>query len=168
MRRLLAYSTRIYTYNLNENDVEWIRNDLKLYNKMLHIAYRKCYDKCFYHVENKELEKQLKQEFKTSDYLPLSAINEAKGLLKANIEKNKTDQKQVKQRIDNIENKIKEVNKKLKYYEKEQEKLIQKCKVYDYTEKDYLYEVKTVKPQIKQLKNRLKMLHFRKKEMSSN
>ncbi len=57
--------------------------------------------------------------------------------------------------------KIKEKEVKLEKFICEKEKLIQKTKQHKTTEKDYLYEATVIDPEIKKLKNQIKLLTYR-------
>ena len=58
-----------------------------------------------------------------------------------------------------IRMKIKEKETKLEKFICEKEQLIQKTKQHETTEKDYLYEVTVIDPEIKKLKNQIKLLN---------
>lgn len=159
--RVLCLSNRFYYDEMNQEDVKCIKHDLELYHKMLHKAYRLSYDICFHELKLESMQKYMKKLYGTSDYLPLSAIHEAKAILKSNIGTNKRLQKQCGQTIKIIKKKIKETKSIRSNYESKLNTLIQKCKDMEYTEKDYLFEVQVVKPKIKELKNREKQLTFK-------
>ena len=85
--KCLSYSNRFYYNELSEEDANCIKKDLILYNSMLHTAYKKLYLTCFHGFkETVSLEKQLKAKYGTNDYFPLSAIHEARALLKSKFE----------------------------------------------------------------------------------
>ena len=85
--KCLSYSNRFYYKELSEEDANCIKKDLILYNSMLHMAYKKLYLTCFHGFkEAVSLEKQLKAKYGTNDYFPLSAIHEARALLKSKFE----------------------------------------------------------------------------------
>ena len=86
--KVLCLSTRFYYRELDDNVKEIISHDLEIYNKVLHKAYKLLYDKKYkgVFIADNELHKLLKNEFELNDYIPLSAVNEAKGLLKARAE----------------------------------------------------------------------------------
>lgn len=94
--KCLCYSNRFYYKDLSSEDVVAIKNDLLLYNSMLHTAYKRVYLSCFHGVKEQITPKQLKEKYGTSDYFPLSAINEARGLLKSNIKVNERLQHSVR------------------------------------------------------------------------
>lgn len=158
--KVLSYSDRIYYRELNQDDAQCIKDDLQLYNTMLHQAYRIHFDHVVYGNKLKITPKYLKEIHGTNDYMPLSAINEAKGIVRANIALNKRLQELKQQEIKNIEIKIKDTQAKLNKLEVELNQLIEKCQKHEYTESDYLYEVQVIKPRIKRLKTIIKMLHF--------
>ena len=92
--KCLSYSNRFYYKELSEEDANCIKKDLILYNSMLHTAYKKLYLTCFHGVKDAvSLQKQLKTRYGTNDYFPLSAIHEARALLKSDIETNQRDRK---------------------------------------------------------------------------
>ena len=68
---------------------------------MLHTAYKKLYLTCFHGVKDAvSLQKQLKVKYGMNDYFPLSAIHEARALLKSNIETNQRLKKECTIRIE--------------------------------------------------------------------
>ena len=71
--KTVTLSNRFYYSELNEQDAQAIKKDIVLYNRMLHKAYKMLSVKnkglC---VKNSEIHKQLKKEFRTNDYFPLS------------------------------------------------------------------------------------------------
>ena len=160
--KCLSYSNRFYYKELSEEDANCIKKDLILYNSMLHTAYKKLYLTCFYGVKDAvSLQKQLKARYGTNDYFPLSAIHEARALLKSNIETNQRLKKECTKRIERIKEKIRKENKTLQNWQKQKEQLIQKSKEHETSEADYLYEVQIVNPNIKQLKHRIGLLTFK-------
>ena len=159
--KVLSLSNRFYYRELDEEVREVIKHDLKVYNSMLHKAYKLLYDKSYKNVPLKEsLQKMMKNEYGTTDYIPLSAINEAKSLLKANTQTNQRLIKQSIKRISRIKYKIKSKENEIDSYTRDKNQLIKKCKEMDYTEKDYLYECKIDK-KLKEAKNQLKQIYFR-------
>ena len=99
---------------------------------MLHTAYKKLYLTCFHGFkEAVSLEKQLKARYGTNDYFPLSAIHEARALLKSNIEINQQLKKECTKRIERIKEKIRKENKTLQNWQKKKELLIQKSKEHE-------------------------------------
>ena len=124
----------------------FIKKDLELYNCMLHKAFKICFDRAYKDATYSETDQRMiKSFYGTSDYFPLSAINEAKALVKSlNL---------IKTRLKKINKKIKKNEKQLKKALKEKEKLINRSKKKKYTEEDYLYEVQVLDPNIKRLKS---------------
>ena len=59
-----------------------ILHDLRVYNRVLHKAYKCLYDRAYKGASFKdsELHQLLKKQFHLSDYIPLSATHEAKAL----------------------------------------------------------------------------------------
>ena len=99
--KCLSYSNRFYYKELSKEDANCIKKDLILYNSMLHTAYKKLYLTCFHGVKDAaSLQKQLKARYGTNDYFPLSAIHEARALLKSNIEINQRLKKECTIRIE--------------------------------------------------------------------
>ena len=109
--------------------------------------------------ENSGLHQLLKKQFHLSDHIPLSATHEAKALLKANASLNNNLIRKTDKRMKRIKMKIKEKETKLEKFICEKEKLIHKTKQHETTEKDYLYEVTVIDPEIKKLKNQIKLLN---------
>ena len=90
---------------------------------MLHTAYKKLYLTCFHGVKDAvSLQKQFKARYGTNDYFPLSAIHEARALLKSNIEINQQLKKACTKRIERIKEKIRKENKTLQNWQKKKEK----------------------------------------------
>ena len=77
MPKITISSTRVYYRELSPDDALTIHHDIVFYQSMLHKAYREAYH------DNIINSKFLKNIYHTSDYLPLSAISEAKGILKS-------------------------------------------------------------------------------------
>ena len=152
---------------------------------MLHYAYKVIFDEYKYHnFDLKTLEKHLKGKYHTNDYFPLSAISQAKGILKSQKELLSYYQKKDKKKLKSINNKIKKeqslLNNDLKYLQslidntkgltnkpKYKEKKLTKIEgnncFYDNQETTlYLYEVQILKPRIKQRKARIGHLIFKR------
>ncbi len=140
-----------------------VLHDLRVYNRVLHKAYKYLYDRAYKGASFKdcELHQLLKKQFHLSDYIPLSATHEAKALLKANASLNNNLIRKTDKRMKRIKMKIKEKETKLEKFICEKEKLIHKTKQHETTEKDYLYEVTVIDPEIKKLKNQVKLLKYR-------
>lgn len=159
--KVLSLSNRFYYRELDDEVREVVQHDLNVYNSILHKAYKLLYDKAYKGLQLKDpLQKMMKSEYGTSDYIPLSAIYEAKALLKANTALNQRLIKQSIKRINRIKYKIKEKESEISKYQIIKDKLIQKCRALDYTENDYLYEI-NIDKKLKESKNQLKQLSFR-------
>ena len=161
--KTITLSNRFYYRELDEKDALAIKNDLVLYNSMLHKAYK------FVSLKNKgltikssEIHKQLKRDYGTNDYFPQSVLWKAQSLLKANHEHHQLIIKQKKQQLKRIEMKIAEKQKKIERLDNQIQKLIEKTKAGKQTEKDYLKEVQVLKPERKRVKNQLSQLNFKK------
>ena len=85
--KTVTLSNRFYYHELDEKDASAIKNDLVLYNSMLHKAYKylSLKNKGVY-IKSNEINKELKHLYGTNDYFPLSCVWKAQHLLKANIE----------------------------------------------------------------------------------
>ncbi|WP_028044523.1 hypothetical protein [Candidatus Stoquefichus massiliensis] len=77
MLRITISSTRVYYKDLSLDDALTVHHDIVLYQSILHKAYREEY------YDHKMNPKYLKNIYHTSDYLLLSAISEARGILKS-------------------------------------------------------------------------------------
>ena len=82
--KVFSMSQRIYYKDL-ESEAEFIiKKDLELYNCMLHKAFKICFDRAYKDVTYSETDQRMiKSFYGTSDYFPLSAIYEAKALVKS-------------------------------------------------------------------------------------
>ena len=127
--KTVTLSNRFYYSELNERDAQAIKKDIVLYNRMLHKAYKMLSLKnkglC---VKNSEIHKQLKKEFRTNDYFPLSCIWKTQHLIKANVEHHQFYLNQKKQQLKRIEMKIAEKEKKIDKLNVQISKLIEKTK----------------------------------------
>ena len=161
--KTITLSNRFYYHELDEKDASAIKNDLVLYNSMLHNAYKlvSLKNKGVY-IKSNDIHKELKCLYGTNDYFPQSVIWKAQALLKANHEHHQLFIKQKKQQLKRIETKITEKQKKIERIDKQIQKLIEKTKAGKQTEKDYLKEVQVLKPQKKCLKNQMSQLIFKK------
>ena len=161
--KTVTLSNRFYYHELDEKDASAIKNDLVLYNSMLHKAYKylSLKNKGVY-IKSSEIHKELKQLYGTNDYFPLSCLWKAQHLLKANVEHHQLWLKQKKQQLKRIEMKIDEKQKKIGKLDKQIKKLIDKTKAGKQTRQDYLKEVQILKPERKRLKNQLSQLIFKK------
>ena len=72
MPKITISSTRVYYHKLSDTLLT-IQNDISLYQSMLHESYRELY-------HNNNINSSI---YHTNDYFPLSAISEAKGILKS-------------------------------------------------------------------------------------
>ena len=161
--KTVTRSNRFYYHELDEKDASAIKNDLVLYNKMLHKAYKylSLKNKGVY-IKSTEIHKELKHLYGTNDYFPLSCLWKAQSLLKANYEHHQLWLKQKKQQLNSIEMKINEKQKKIGKLDQQIQKLIEKTKTGKQTKQDYLKEVQVLKPERKRLKNQLSQLSFKK------
>ena len=161
--KTVTRSNRFYYHELDEKDASAIKNDLVLYNSMLHKAYKylSLKNKGVY-IKSSEVHKELKHLYGTNDYFPLFCLWKAQSLLKANYEHHQLWLKQKKQQLKRIEMKIDEKQKKIGKLDKQIQKLIDKTKAGKQTKQDYLKEVQVLKPERKRLKNQLSQLIFKK------
>ena len=161
--KVFSMSQRIYYKDLEPEAESIIKKDLELYNCMLHKAFKICFNRAYKDVTYSETDQRMiKSFYGTSDYFPLSAINEAKALVKSLKCLEKENQDMIKTRLKKINKKIKKNEKQLKKALKEKEKLINRSKKKKYTEEDYLYEVQVLDPNIKRLKSIIRNLKFRR------
>lgn len=183
MPKTISQSQRFYYDELANNEAECIHHDLQLYNRMFRYVYRKFYDHTFHHVTvPKDFQKELKKLFGTSDYMPLSVINDVKAMIKTSIQTQSYHLKRVKRELRNIKLKVQETEMKRNDFLIALNSLIAFSKGdaddvvipvgygfrYDPTRKLcigkgvtlnlYLFEVQIVKPELKKLKTRLKLL----------
>ena len=107
--KTLTLSNRFYYHELDEKDASAIKNDLVLYNSMLHKAYKYLSSKNKgVYIKSSESHKELKHLYGTNDYFPLSCLWKSQHLLKANVEHHQLWLKQKKQQLKRIEMKIDE------------------------------------------------------------
>ena len=87
-----------------------VLHDLDVYNRVLHKAYKCLYDRAYKGAafKDSELHQFLKKQFHLNDYIPLSAVHEAKALLKANAALNKKLIRKTEKRMNRIRMKIRE------------------------------------------------------------
>ena len=110
--KTVTLSNRFYYRELNIQDASAIKNDILLYNQMLHKAYK--YLTLKYQGINWDfdsLQKEMKRLYHTNDYFPLSVIWKAKHILKCNYEQYQLFIKQKKHQLKRIEFKINEKQK---------------------------------------------------------
>ena len=82
----------------------FIKKDLELYNCMLHKAFKICFDRAYKDVTYSETDQRMiKSFYGTSDYFPLSAIYEAKALVKSLKCLEKENQDMIKTRLKKID-----------------------------------------------------------------
>ena len=127
--KTVTLSNRFYYHELDEKDASAIKNDLVLYNSMLHKAYKylSLKNKGVY-IKSSEIHKELKHLYGTNDYFPLSCLWKAQHLLKANVEHHQLWLKQKKQQLKRIEMKIDKKQKKIGKLDKQIQKFIDKTK----------------------------------------
>ena len=127
--KTITLSNRFYYRELDEKDSLAIKNDLVLYNSMLHKAYKlvSLKHKGVY-IKSSDIHKELKCMYGTNDYFPCSVLWKAQSLLKANHEYHQLYVKQKKQQLKRIEMKINEKQKKIERIHKQIQKLIEKTK----------------------------------------
>ena len=161
--KTVTLSNRFYYRELDEQDAQAIKNDILLYNQMLHKAYKYLTLKFQGIPWNFEsLQKEIKGQYHTNDYFPLSAIWKAKHMLKCNYEQNQKAIQQKQNQLKGIEAKISEKQKEIDKIDIKLKKLIEKTKQGKQTEKDYLKEVQELRPKRKVLKNQISQLIFKK------
>ena len=101
-------SQRIYYKDLELDAELIIKKDLELYNCMLHRAFKICFDRAYKDVTYSETDQRMiKSFYGTNDYFPLSAIYEAKALVKSLKCLEKENQDMIKTRLKKINKKIK-------------------------------------------------------------
>ena len=161
--KVFSMSQRIYYKDLEPEAESIIKKDLELYNCMLHKAFKICFDRAYKDVTYSDTDQRMiKSFYGTSDYFPLSAIYEAKALVKSLKCLEKENQDMIKTRLKKINKKLKKNENQLKKALKEKEKLINRSKKKKYTVEDYLYEVQVLDPNIKRLKSIIRNLKFRR------
>ena len=160
--KVFSLSNRFY-YREFPDLKNTVLHDLDVYNRVLHKAYKCLYDRAYKGAtfKDSELHQLLKKQFHLNDYIPLSAVHEAKALLKANAALNKKLIRKTDKRMNRIGMKIREKETELEKVICEKEKMIRKTKLHGTAEKDYLYEETVIDPKIKNLKNQIKLLKYR-------
>lgn len=182
MPKITISSTRVYYKELSLNDALTVHHDIALYQSMLHKAYREAY------LDHKINPKYLKNIYHTSDYLPLSAISEAKGILKSQKTWHKKTISMKKKQLSKIDKKIRQEEKLLKQYETTKSSLIYLSKAVKNNESPtsvyrcnglssvdypyciynnrrmllYLFEVQILNPLMKSARNKIKLLRYRR------
>ena len=82
--KVFSMSQRIYYKDLEPEAESIIKKDLELYNCMFHKAFKICFDRAYKDVTYSETDQRMiKSFYGTNDYFPLSAIYEAKALVKS-------------------------------------------------------------------------------------
>ena len=82
--KVFSMLQRIYYKDLEPEAELIIKKDLKLYNCILHKAFKICFDRAYKDVTYSEKDQRMiKSFYGTNDYFPLSAIYEAKALVKS-------------------------------------------------------------------------------------
>ena len=163
--KISTYSSRVYYSTLSEEQTKYIKQDLVLYNQMVHSAYNHIYDMAFRNgkkLTSGEYEKLLKTKYHTSDYFALSAIRQAQGVFKSNMECYEAQKRNLQNRLSQIQKKIDEDTEKVGTLIKEKERLMKNSHP---TKEDYLYEVREVSPKLKQLRHEIGMLRGRYHDM---
>ena len=113
--KVFSMSQRIYYKDLEPDAELIIKKDLELYNCMLHKAFKICFDRAYKDVTYSETDQRMiKSFYGTSDYFPLSAIYEAKALVKSLKCREKEDRDLIKTRIKKIDKKIKKEGEAIK------------------------------------------------------
>lgn len=182
MPKITIPSSRVYYKELSLDDALSILHDIALYQSMLHKAYREAY------LDHRINPKYLKNIYHTNDYFPLSAISEAKGILKSQKTWHKKTILMKKKQLNKIDKKIKQEEKLLKQYEMTKFSLVYLSKAVKNNESPttvyrcnglsfidypyciyngrsmliYLFEVQILNPLMKSTRNKLKLLRFRR------
>ena len=106
--KVFSMSQRIYYKDLEPEAESIIKKDLELYNCMLHKAFKICFDRAYKDVTYSDTDQRMiKSFYGTSDYFPLSAIYEAKALVKSLKCLEKENQDMIKTRLKKINKKTK-------------------------------------------------------------
>ena len=185
MAKITISSTRVYYKELHHEDASMIKHDINIYQSMRKKAYKELYDNYVYGNKLNVNPKYLKGIYSTNDYFPLSAIAESKSLLKSQKTWHQKRVKNNKNKIKKIEKKIhKEESELLKYertlksliqYSKTKALCVRQCPDFYWNKYNpnmciykgqsmnlYLFEVQHLKPLIKCIKNRIKLLKYRR------
>ena len=188
MAKITISSTRVYYDKLHHEDVSSIKHDIRTYQSMRKKAYKELYDNYVYGNQTLVNPKYLKSIYHTNDYFPLSAISESKGLLKSQKTWYKKTLKNKRNKLKKIDKKIKFEESLLNKYTRTLVDLIAYSKarkegkttmihlcpdliivndeegcIYKGTRMNiYLFEIQYLKPMIKLLKNRIKLLRYGK------
>jgi len=196
MEKTILQSQRIYYKDLTSAQASCIQNDLQVYNQMFRYTYRKLYNVAFHNEkQDQSFPKELKKIFDTSDYMLLSVITNVKAVIKTSIQIQMYHLTRTSNEYKNILKKYQKTEELIKQYQKVHQSLIaisrkesddvytfagcrftyqketRTCTVNGEEVNLYVFEVKFLQVQLKQLKHRLKMLLSkmnRKKEEISN
>lgn len=113
--KVFSMSQRIYYKDLEPEAESIIKKDLELYNCMLHKAFKIGFDRAYKDVTYSETDQRMiKSFYGTNDYFPLSAIYEAKALVKSLKCLEKENQDMIKTRLKKINKKIKKKEKQFR------------------------------------------------------
>lgn len=156
--KTISYSNRLY---LSKEESNCLMHDVQLYHDMLICSYRLLYHSNYHGLHIDSLQKKVKSFYGTSDYLPLSAIHEAKALFKSTLISQKNHGKKVEKRIQNIKKKIAQKENEIMKLEKQRQHYMTKTKAGRQTKADYLNEPQVLKPQLRTCKSQLGLLKFR-------
>lgn len=187
MAKITISSTRVYYHELATFDAVSIKTDIGIYQSMRKKAYKELYENFAYGKDTVVNPKYLKAIYHTNDYFPLSAIAESKSLLKSQKTWHNKTLKNKRNKVKKINKKIKLEEKELEKYQRTLASLIAYSKAKKNNEVGsvvlcpnlwwdngdecvyksermnlYLFEVQHLKPMIKCIKNRIKLLKFRK------
>ena len=192
MAKITISSTRVYYDELMHEDAKTITIDIGIYQSMRKKAYKELYDNYVYGNDTVVNPKYLKSIYHTNDYFPLSAISESKATLKSQKTWYKKILKNKRNKVMKIEKKITQEEKTLAKYETTLRDLItyskakkegkttsiHLCPDFYWTKDDldeclykgermnlYLFEVRYLKPMIKCIKNRIKLIKYRKQRI---
>ena len=153
--KTISYSNRLY---LSKDESDCLMSDIQLFHEMLIHSYRLIFHINYHDLKIKSLQTKVKSFYGTSDYLPLSAIHEAKALFKSTIESHKKHCKLLEKRIQNIKKKIEQKENEITKLEKRLEGYITKSKEKKQTKVNYFYEHHVVKPQLRRSKSQLGLI----------
>ena len=182
MPKITISSSRVYYRELHHEDSFSILHDISLYQSMLHKSYRELYH------DHSITSKYLKGIYHTNDYFPLSAISEAKGILKSQKTWYKKNISLKKNQLSKVSRKILREEQLLKEYRKTKQSLIaysraikhnkalpslHKCRGLSYHEDNeccfngwmmslYIFEVRYLNPLIKSTSHKIRLLKYRR------
>ncbi len=187
MPKITISSTRVYYHELSYDTALAIQNDISLYQSMLHKSYREIYH------NNSINSRYLKEIYHTNDYFPLSAISEAKGILKSQKTWHHKTISMKKKKLKKIERKMNQEEKYLDQYRMTKATLIAlskaithdealppvyRCRDLKWYSRDplhcyyrnqymllYIFEVQHLNQLMKATRHRIRMLKYRKTRM---